>query len=72
MSKLKDWQNAANLTADEAAAKLSISRVQWFRLLNGSRKISALRVNEVSRVTGIPAHELRPDVFRAPQAEDAA
>lgn len=35
-------------------------------------RVPAERALAVSEVTGIPLHELRPDVFPAPQAEDAA
>jgi DNA-binding transcriptional regulator YdaS (Cro superfamily) len=31
-----------------------------------------LRVLDVERATGIPRHELRPDIYPAPEASDAA
>lgn len=30
-------------------------------------RVPPARVHEVSDITGIPPHELRPDIFRAPQ-----
>ncbi|UJW87920.1 helix-turn-helix domain-containing protein [Devosia sp. SL43] len=35
-------------------------------------QVPATRATEVSAVTGIPLHELRPDVFPAPKSEGAA
>ena len=35
--------------------------------LNRDKKISARWVVKVSQVTGVPCHELRPDIFPAPE-----
>ena len=38
---------------------------QWVRVPVG-------RVLDVERITGIPRHELRPDIYPAPQSDEAA
>ena len=35
-------------------------------------RVPAERVIEVSRITGIPRHDLRPDIYEPPHVEDAA
>lgn len=35
------------------------------------RRVPAERVLEVERVTGVPRHELRPDIYPAPETEAA-
>ena len=52
----------------ELARKLGISSQavsQWERI-PGERTLA------VEDITGIPAHELRPDLYRAPRSESAA
>jgi DNA-binding transcriptional regulator YdaS (Cro superfamily) len=36
------------------------------------KKVPAERVLDVERVTGIPRHELRPDIYPAPEQERVA
>ena len=67
---LQIWRS--DRKAAEVAQKLGVTLAMWSRWENGKRSIPANRVNDISELTGIPPHELRPDVFRAPQAEDAA
>ena len=38
----------------------------WFHVL---KRIPAERVHDLSRVTGIPPHKLRPDLFMRPKRE---
>lgn len=50
---------------------LGISRqvvAAWF---NENRRIPAEHVRNVSHVTGIPPHQLRPDLYGAPNVEAA-
>ncbi len=63
MDKLKEWRTANQITAEEAGKSIGVSRVQWFRLENGSRKPSPKSAARIEKVTGIPRHELLPDVF---------
>jgi DNA-binding transcriptional regulator YdaS (Cro superfamily) len=44
------------------AAQLGINRAAVL----GWKRVPAVRVAAVSRITGIPAHDLRPDVFEPP------
>ena len=67
---LKIWRG--DRKAASVAQQLGVTLAMWSRWENGRRAIPANRVNDISELTGIPPHELRPDVFRAPQAEDAA
>lgn len=73
MDKLKEWRVAHGLTADEAGARISVSRVQWFRMESGARRPAHKKVLEIEALTGISRHELRPDIFGpAPLPEAAA
>lgn len=49
-------------TAAALARRLGITR----QALGGWSEVPANRVREVARVTGVPKHELRPDLFDAP------
>lgn len=51
------------LTRTQAAEKVEVSRATWFRWESGSRKIDEAKLPKVSKVTGIPAKELRPDLM---------
>jgi DNA-binding transcriptional regulator YdaS (Cro superfamily) len=59
----------ADLSGAELARRLgnitSQAISQW-------RRIPAERVLEVERVTGIPRHELRPDIYPPPHPREAA
>lgn len=62
MDKLRDWRKAKGIKIEEAGALVGVSGVQWHRYENGSRRVSVDKLPAMSRVTGIPAHELRPDL----------
>jgi len=64
---LKSWRTTANMDAESAAKLAGVSLPTWSRWETGGRKVPAERVPALSRLTGVPMHELRPDVF-----EDAA
>jgi DNA-binding transcriptional regulator YdaS (Cro superfamily) len=50
------------------AEKLGVKQGHVWHWLNKSLKgAPAERVRAIESVTGIPAHELRPDVFQAPE-----
>jgi DNA-binding transcriptional regulator YdaS (Cro superfamily) len=54
------------LNFSRVANDLSVDRstvTRWAK-----RKVPAERVNDLANVTGIPAHELRPDIFRQPES----
>lgn len=55
-------------TGDKLASDLGITPQalsQWDR-------VPPLRVLEVERITGVPRHELRPDIYPAPERAGAA
>lgn len=41
-------------------------------MVNRDKKTSAKYVAKISEVTGVPCHELRPDIFPAPANDDQA
>lgn len=50
----------------EAASRLlGVSAVQLSRYETGARRIPAERVQAIAKLTGVPPHTLRPDVFGA-------
>lgn len=62
MEQLRDWRKAKGITIDEAGILVGVSGVQWHRYEAGTRRVSPDKVADVSRLTGIPPHELRPDL----------
>lgn len=71
MEHLVAWRKGLEGDTLKAAAKLlGVSAVQVFRYEKGLRRIPAERVAEVSRVTGIPRHELRPDLYESPRSSE--
>ena len=73
MDQLRDWRKAKGITIEEAGSLVGVSGVQWHRYEAGSRRVSVDKVADVARVTGIPPHELRPDLadIFAPSREAA-
>lgn len=61
---LKDWMTERGLTQAEAAKLLKADQSSVSRWSSGKAKVPPEKVSFVSEVTGIPPHELRPDVFR--------
>jgi transcriptional regulator with XRE-family HTH domain len=66
MKKIRAWRKERNITIDAAGELLGVSGVQWSRYETGKRRVPAESVLALSKLTGIPAHELRPDVFPVP------
>lgn len=62
MEKIRQWRSERAISIDEAGALVGVSGVQWHRYETGARKVSADKVPAVSRLTGIPPQELRPDL----------
>lgn len=54
--------------AAELASQLGIKP----QAISGWKRIPPLRVLDVERITGVPRHELRPDLYPPPSAHEAA
>lgn len=77
MEKLKTWRLGRGLNLDEAGQLVGVSGVQWHRYETGARRISSEKTPTISRVTGIPPEQLRPDLAAVfapstPTGEEAA
>lgn len=63
MNAIRKFRKDRNLTQDEAAKLLCVTKATVSRYESGERKIAPERVIEFERLTGIPRHELRPDLY---------
>lgn len=69
----KHWRTSRKLGQGGAGKACGVDRVTWWRWENDVSKVAIDKLDEVERVTGIPRHVLRPDIFvPAPQQENAA
>ncbi len=69
MAKLTDQLADAGLKLRDVAVHMGVDKstvTRWFQ-----SKIPAERVLEIERFTGIPRHELRPDIYPAPTPQAA-
>lgn len=66
MDKLRKWRSESGLSLEEAGALVGVSGVQWHRYETGTRAVAADKAAKLEGITGIPCHEIRPDVFPAP------
>lgn len=55
-------------TAKELAVQLGITP----QALSQWDEVPPLRVLDVERITGVPRHELRPDLYPAPSQQEAS
>lgn len=70
MEQIITWRKSLTPPTLEHAGKLlGVSAVQVLRYERGERGIPATKAAEIERVTGIPRHELRPDIFEASKAK---
>ncbi len=63
------YRRDMSLTLEQAGAKFGVDKTTFMRWEAGA--IPPKRVAEVSFVTGVPMHVLRPDVFPAPKSQQA-
>lgn len=63
---LKDYMSATGKKDADIAAALGVNPEVVRLWRHGRRKINAERAIALSKVTGIPLHELRPDLWEAP------
>jgi DNA-binding transcriptional regulator YdaS (Cro superfamily) len=64
MEKIRVWRIGRAISIDEAGSLVGVSGVQWHRYESGKRRVPAEKVQAISKITGIPPHEIRPDVFQ--------
>lgn len=62
MEKIRTWRRGRKISIEAAGGLVGVSGVQWSRYKTGRRRIPAESLHTVSRVTGIPPEELRPDL----------
>ncbi|AEH16310.1 MULTISPECIES: helix-turn-helix transcriptional regulator [Shewanella] len=60
---LKDFRRKHQLTQHELADMLEVDQSTISFLENGRRKLDPTKVKQVSEITGISKHDLRPDLF---------
>lgn len=58
------WRKAQDLTQADLAKKLGVKRTTIARWETGARKIDQELLSSVSKKTGIPASQLRPDLAK--------
>ena len=64
MHSLKVYRAANGLTQKQLADQFGVSRETLARWEIDARKIDPARLPQISRVTGIPAAKLRPDLAK--------
>jgi DNA-binding transcriptional regulator YdaS (Cro superfamily) len=63
---LANYMSATGKTDAQLAAALGVNAEVVRLWRHGRRRIAAERVIELSNITGIPRHELRPDLWEPP------
>ena len=64
MNALKDYRAKHGLSMGQAAKRVGVSRITWLRWEAGSRAINVSRLHPLSKATGIPPSQLRPDLAK--------
>jgi len=67
MDALQQYIDRENTTQAALAARLGVSPSALSLILSGARKPGVYLTKKIEAVTGIPRHELRPDVYEAAQ-----
>ncbi|GIU42776.1 hypothetical protein TUM4438_10120 [Shewanella sairae] len=63
MNVFTEYRKKNQLTQIELAEMLDLNQSMVSFLENGHRKLDPRKVKAVSKITGIPKHELRPDLY---------
>ena len=69
--ELKEAIKAKGLNQRSFAAALGVTEGRVSQWLSAGR-VPVERCQEIQKITGIPLHKLRPDIYPAPAREDAA
>jgi hypothetical protein len=64
-SPLREYRTANGLRLEDVAARFGVAKGDVSRWERGVRKVPLMRCAAIERLTGIPRHRLRPDVFGA-------
>jgi len=67
---LKTWRLKRNLTQTEAAEQAGVRQPSWAKWESG--KVPPEQCLTVHRLTAIPLHVLRPDIYPAPKRKAGA
>ena len=65
MNAILKYRQDHHLTQEGLAEILKTTKATVSRYESGDRKPSVKRVDDISKITGIPLHELRPDIWSA-------
>ncbi len=63
---LETWrkqQKGTRITRNALGKLIGVSEVEVYRYERGKCRIPAEKVDQITRLTGIPPHKLRPDIF---------
>jgi DNA-binding transcriptional regulator YdaS (Cro superfamily) len=75
MNALRNWRKSlpdGHRSQSAVGKMLGVSAAEVSRWESGRRQVPAERVIEFEKITGIPRHKLRPDVFDTPVWDKAA
>jgi transcriptional regulator with XRE-family HTH domain len=70
LSPLTHWRKANGITQAELATKMGVKDAAVTKWEKG--QVPAERVLRLSKITQIPPHRLRPDLYPAPDMQGAA
>ena len=63
LTKLIEWRQLNNITLTGLGDSLGVSHSTVLRWEKGDILLPAERAVEISKLTGVPLHELRPDLW---------
>lgn len=61
---LRTYRKQNDISFEAMAARIDVSKSFLSQVENGQRNLSPRAAYRVSEITGIPVHDLRPDIFR--------
>ena len=64
---LRTFRKTQGISFGVMAALIDVSKSFLSQVENGQRNLSPHAAYRVSEITGIPVHDLRPDIFRQPE-----
>lgn len=67
---IRQFRTEKDMSLAALAEKVGRTKTQLSRWETGQRRIPAELVPKLSTLTGIPPHELRPDIYPAPETPE--